>query len=128
MRLLLDSHVVIRITLEQLQRTYRAMAQLLADPANEALVSTASLWEIAIKARLGKLHLGTDVRNLPRLLRRGGMSMLSVSERHAVALLSPEPSTKDPFDRMLLTQCQVEGLQLLTADRALAGHPLAWRA
>ena len=39
----------------------------------------------------------------------------------------PEPQTRDPFDRLLLGQCQVENLRLVTLDRALAAHPLAWR-
>ena len=41
--------------------------------------------------------------------------------------LDPEPPTRDPFDRLLLAQCAVDNLRLVTVDRALAGHPLAWR-
>ncbi len=56
-----------------------------------------------------------------------GISLLDIDHHHVLAELDPEPATRDPFDRLLLAQCQVEGMQLVTIDRALAGHPLAWR-
>jgi PIN domain nuclease of toxin-antitoxin system len=46
---------------------------------------------------------------------------------HVITLVLPEPPTRDPFDRLLLAQAQVEGLQLVTIDRALIDHPLAYR-
>jgi PIN domain nuclease of toxin-antitoxin system len=52
---------------------------------------------------------------------------LNVDHRHAVEALEELPPTRDPFDRLLLAQCQVEGMRLVTLDRALARHPLAWR-
>ena len=55
-----------------------------------------------------------------------GLAILPIARGHAVAWV--EPATRDPFDRMLLAQCKVEGLQLVTLDRALIGHPLAWRS
>ena len=57
-----------------------------------------------------------------------GLAILPINRGHAVAWVEPEPATRDPFDRMLLAQCKVEGLQLVTLDRALIGHPLAWRS
>jgi len=48
-----------------------------------------------------------------------------VDERHALAAVDPEPATRDPFDRMLLAQCQIEGLRLVTIDRSLVSHSLA---
>jgi PIN domain nuclease of toxin-antitoxin system len=127
MRVLLDSHVVVAISLHQLRERFPSIAMLMEGDESLAFVSTASLWEIAIKARLGKLNVGAPVRALPRYLEALGVVILPVTADHAVASVSPEPATKDPFDRMLLAQCHVEGLQLATADRALVGHPLAWR-
>lgn len=126
MRLLLDSHVVVAISLQELNGRYPAISRLLDDRDTLAFVSTASLWEIAIKARLGKLAIGAPVSVLPSYLEALGIVILPVEASHAVAALDTEPPTKDPFDRMLLAQCQVEGFQLVTADRALVGHPLAW--
>jgi PIN domain nuclease of toxin-antitoxin system len=53
-------------------------------------------------------------------------ALSAVNQRsHALASVEPEPATRDPFDRMLVAQCQIEGLRLLTIDRALVSHPLA---
>ncbi len=99
----------------------------MSDPEVKASVSAASLWEIAIKVRLAKLSLGGNLADLPDLLNSLGVPVLPIDDRHALASVTPEPPTRDPFDRMLLAQCQVEGLRLVTVDRALVDHPLAWR-
>jgi PIN domain nuclease of toxin-antitoxin system len=127
MRLLLDSHIVINVAVERLETSFPGIARVLSSAEAELWVSAASLWEIAIKVRLGKLEIGTEIEKLPLLLRRGAISLLAVDERHALTAVDPAPPTKDPFDRMLLAQCQVEGFRLVTVDRALVGHPLAWR-
>ena len=53
-----------------------------------------------------------------------GLSMLSIEVEHVITTAYPEPESRDPFDRLLLAQCQVENLKLLTLDRALLKHPL----
>jgi len=53
--------------------------------------------------------------------------MLSVEAEHVIVATYPEPESRDPFDRLLLAQCQVENLKLLTLDRALLKHPLVLR-
>jgi PIN domain nuclease of toxin-antitoxin system len=95
------------------------------DRESEHHLSAASLWEIAIKRRLGKLELTVGLGALPELLDGLGVKIVVIDERHALAAVEPEPMTRDPFDRMLLAQCQVEGLKLVTLDRALVSHPLA---
>jgi PIN domain nuclease of toxin-antitoxin system len=57
-----------------------------------------------------------------------GLVMLVINPEHVLATVEPEPATRDPFDRLLLGQCQVENMRLVTLDRALSSHPLAWRA
>lgn len=56
------------------------------------------------------------------------IALLMIDQRHLLAEVFPDPDTRDPFDRLLLAQCTVEDMRLLTLDRALARHPLAWRA
>jgi PIN domain nuclease of toxin-antitoxin system len=97
----------------------------LRDPHSEYHLSAASLWEIAIKSRLGKLRLKPRLNALPELLDSLGIAILAINEHHALAAVEPEPKTRDPFDRMLLAQCQIEGLRLVTMDRSLMSHPLA---
>jgi PIN domain nuclease of toxin-antitoxin system len=95
---------------------------------NEVFASVASLWEIAIKVRLGKLRPELPPERLAGFYESMGFGILPIDQHHAVATVDPQPATRDPFDRMLLAQCQVEELRLVTLDRALAAHPLAWRA
>lgn len=127
MRLLLDSHIVIAVVHQQLSRYGGSLAQNVQTPENDKFVSAASLWEIAIKHRLGKLELQIPLEKVPDHLSSLGFDLLNVNHRHAVEELREIPPTRDPFDRLLLAQCQVEGMQLVTLDRALAKHPLAWR-
>lgn len=126
-RLLRDSHVVTAISLQRLEYVYPRAAAALSDPELKACVSAASLWEIAIKVRLAKLVLGGRLADLPDLLSSLDLAVAQIDARHALANVTPEPPTRDPFDRELLAQCQAEGLRLVTVDRALVNHPLAWR-
>jgi hypothetical protein len=87
----------------------------------EPLIRPASPATFSRKGRRGR------PRRSPELLDGLGVRIVAIDERHALAPVEPEPMTRDPFDRMLLAQCQVEGLRLLTIDRALVSHPLAAR-
>ena len=125
MRLLLDTHILLALIGNGAAQLPAAVAVLLRDSDGEHFLSAASLWEIAIKCRLGKLKLTLELGALPELLDGLGVKIVAIDERHALASVEPEPMTRDPFDRMLLAQCQVEGLKLVTIDRALVAHPLA---
>ena len=121
MKLLLDTHLLLWAAgqPEKLSTTARG---LLEDASNELLFSAASLWEVAIKATLGR----EDFRVEPRLLRRGlldnGYVELSISSQHAVSIDSLPLLHKDPFDRLLLAQALCEGITLLTSDTRLAQY------
>ena len=127
MKLLLDTHVLLALIGSGASSLPAAVAAFLSDGGNEHHLSAASLWEIAIKCRLGKLKLTHELGALPELLDGLGVRIVAIDERHALTPVGPEPMTCDPFDRMLLAQCQVEGLRLVTIDRALVAHPLAAR-
>jgi PIN domain nuclease of toxin-antitoxin system len=125
MRLLVDTHILIALT-EQAPIPQRLMAVMM-DFDSDLYASVASLWEIAIKVRLGKLPLKMPLDTFPAFLSKSRFALVGIRASHALAMADPEPPTRDPFDRMLLTQCQVEGFRLITLDRALVDHPLAWR-
>jgi PIN domain nuclease of toxin-antitoxin system len=125
MRLLLDTHILLAFVERGGAGLPDGVAALLSDQRNEHHLSAASLWEIAIKCRLGKLRLTPSLAALPELVEGLGITIVAINERHAVASVDPEPTTRDPFDRMLLAQCQVEGLRLVAIDRSLVSHPLA---
>lgn len=86
-------------------------------------MSAASVWEIAIKASLKKLTLSRPLRDREKGILAAGFQVLDITIAHAAAV--PEISTQhnDPFDRLLLAQCEVETLRLVTADHALAKIP-----
>jgi PIN domain nuclease of toxin-antitoxin system len=126
-RLLLDTNIVIAIVEERTGKLPRDIRAALVDKSASAYASVASLWEIAIKCRLGKLPLRVPLGHLPAVLAESGTTLLAIEASHALAHAEPEPATRDPFDRILLSQCLVEGMRLVTLDRALAAHPLAWR-
>ena len=127
MRLLLDSHILLAMALKRLPDVSLAAARMLGRREIQAWASVASLWEIAIKTRLGKLDPGMPLDDLPDFLESVGLVILPVTAGHALTTVEPLPPTRDPFDRLLLAQCEVEQLSLLTLDRALRNHPLAAR-
>ena len=126
MRLLLDTHVVLWALADSPRLSARAR-ELLADPTNECWASAASVWEIAIKVRLGKYALGFPLTAIDEALEQAGFRLLDVTTRHAAAVEAIETPHADPFDRLLLAQCEVETLRLLTADAALGELPVAVR-
>jgi PIN domain nuclease of toxin-antitoxin system len=124
MRLLLDTHVVLW-ALEDNPRLAPAARMLLTDPANECWVSAVSVWEIAIKASVGKLALRRPLATVEAALAEAGFQTLDMTIRHTVAVPAIAVRHADPFDRLLLAQCEVETLKLLTADRLLRTLPQA---
>lgn len=114
MRILLDTHILLW-TVSQSSRLSRKTRQLLGDPDNVLVFSTASLWEIVIK-RKQREDFAVDPRELRRALLDNGYEELIITSLHAFAVEDLPPLHKDPFDRMLIAQSRVEGITLLTAD------------
>jgi PIN domain nuclease of toxin-antitoxin system len=125
MRFLLDTNILLAYLEGGIESFGVGTRRLLEDPAGEFLVSVASLWEIAIKHRIGKLQLSPSLQMLPDLIDAMNIELLPISARHVLVAVEPEPLTRDPFDRLLLAQCQIEDLRLITLDRAIVSHRLA---
>lgn len=124
MRVLLDTHVLMWALEDSPHLSGKARA-ILVDPDNECWVSSASVWEIAIKTALGKYRLGRPLAALEVAVGRAGMRTLDVTIKHAAAVEKIRTPHADPFDRLLLAQCEVETLRLLTADKLLVKLPVA---
>jgi PIN domain nuclease of toxin-antitoxin system len=127
MRILLDTHLILALLMPGTER-YERLKHIMLRERAEPFASIASLWEIAIKTRLGKLDLGLPLEAIPELVASFDVIMLPIEARHAIASVQPVPPTRDPFDRLLLGVCSVEGLRLATIDRSLVHHPLAFHA
>jgi PIN domain nuclease of toxin-antitoxin system len=125
MRLLLDTNVLIGLVDNSRKSLPHRLQGQLDRPDGEFYVSVASLWEIAIKYRLKKLTLPVEPEDIPSLLDQLQMILLPITARHVLTFVEPEPKTRDPFDRLLLAQCEAEGLRLVTSDRELSAHRLA---
>jgi PIN domain nuclease of toxin-antitoxin system len=91
----------------------------IADPANEPLVSAASVWEIAIKRSLGKLTVPDD---LPDRIAGEGFAWLPVSSPHAWQVRALPMHHRDPFDRLLVAQALYERLPIVSADAHLSPY------
>ena len=112
MELLLDTHALIWILSDDPQLAAEAR-DAIVDPETFVAVSPASAWEIEIKRALGKLDAPND---LVQQVAGARFVPLSITLEHAVAAGGLPPHHRDPFDRMLIAQAQLEGLTIVTRD------------
>jgi PIN domain nuclease of toxin-antitoxin system len=118
-KLLLDTHVLLW-WLAGDRRLSMRVRRALADPATIGLVSAASAWEIATKVRLGKLPGAEPIAaDVAAVIASQGFEELAVSVRHAQRAGLFSLDHRDPFDRMLAAQSELEGVPLASNDRAL---------
>lgn len=94
----------------------------IADPDHVVAVSAASVWEISIKRRLGKLDAPPDVVDAIGASR---FEPLDITSAHADAAGALPPHHRDPFDRMLVAQARAEGLTIVTRDPAISVYDVA---
>ncbi|MCG5480949.1 type II toxin-antitoxin system VapC family toxin [Sinorhizobium alkalisoli] len=122
MNLLLDTHILLWAAGDP-SRLPAEARHLIENRENLLYFSAASLWEIAIKRRLGRADLEVEPRILRRSLLDNGYEELAVNGAHAVAIDQLPPIHKDPFDRILVAQSMVDGLLLLTSDEIVGRYP-----
>lgn len=112
MKLLLDTHVLLW-ALTDSPKLGRSLREKIVDPANDVLVSAATVWEISIKKRLGKLSVPDNVLEF---IEASDFTPLSINFVHAMAAGALPLHHMDPFDRMLIAQAREENLVLVTQD------------
>lgn len=128
MRLLLDTHALLWWLFDDPKLPDSARDRI-RNGANNVFVSAASAWEIATKWRLGKLpEAGAVVVQMPALLRTSRFALLPISVEHAILAGSLTSAHRDPFDRMLAAQAQLEALPIVTIDPVFAdlGVEVLW--
>jgi PIN domain nuclease of toxin-antitoxin system len=117
MRVLLDTQVWLWM-LAAPDRLSTESRALLVAAENELLLSAASAWEIAIKHGLGKLQLPeSPAEYVPRMMVHTSVTPLPVHHRHALHVAELPEHHRDPFDRLLIAQAQVERVPIISADR-----------
>jgi PIN domain nuclease of toxin-antitoxin system len=122
MRLLLDTHLLLWTKLSP-KLLPQGVQELILGDETKPEFSVASIWEIAIKQSQGRRDFNVDAAVLRSELLATGYSELRVLGEHATAVASLPWIHKDPFDRLLVAQAMVEGIELLTVDATLARYP-----
>ena len=120
---LLDTHALLWWWTDD-ARLGRKVRDVLAHDTKPVHVSAASAWEMATKQRLGKLGLPRAVEAFDDLVRQDGFTHLPISWAHARRAGDYDHPHRDPFDRMLAAQAQLQNLTLISADPALQGFPV----
>jgi PIN domain nuclease of toxin-antitoxin system len=118
MRLLLDTHIFLWAV--QGNASLKPRVRRMMEAAEQIYVSAASIWEIAIKTRLGKIE--ASAVDLVDAIEASGFFELPVRARHAVRVADLPLHHTDPFDRLLVSQAMVEPLRLLTVDTVLCQY------
>ena len=128
MRVLLDTHALLWWWTDSPSLSSTAR-EVIAASGNEIFVSTASVWEIRTKQRLGKLALIPDLSvHFGELLHKSRFTVLDIGWRHALVAGGYPADHRDPFDRMLAAQSALEALPLVTRDPVFSafGNPCLW--
>ena len=119
MKLLLDTHTFLWFIAGDVRLSNKART-LIEDMDNVRLLSTASLWEIAIKTSIGKLDLGLPFGTLiPQQLDGNLIDLLDITVDHAALVATLPFHHKDPFDRMVIAQALAEELPIVSVDPIL---------
>jgi PIN domain nuclease of toxin-antitoxin system len=123
MKLLLDTHTLIWWDSDPTRLSHPALAAL-RDPANTVWFSVVNVWEMVIKNQLGKLILHLPLTQIVAQQQANGLQVLPVTLAHTLAVEKLPPVHKDPFDRLLAAQANVEGAEFVTADAIFAQYPV----
>lgn len=116
MKILLDSHILLWLAWDKKENLSPQVVELLDDPTSEIYFSLASLWEIAIKSSLDKPDFDIDVEALEQGLIQVGCRMLAIELPHILKQAQYPFIHRDPFDRLLMAQAEVENVFFMTAD------------
>ena len=122
MKLLLDSHAFLWWLAED-PKLGAGARKAVSDPSSIVHVSAATVWELSIKASLGKLDL--DGADLAEEIEENDFLELPITARHSAAAASLPRHHEDPFDRMLIAQARIEGLTVVTRDPAFRAYGIA---
>jgi PIN domain nuclease of toxin-antitoxin system len=124
MIVLLDTNAWLWMTFSS-KRLGRKTKSLLADPEKRLALSVASIWEIVIKSALGKLAIPGDARAFLReTLATQRIVPLDITIDHVLEVARLPDIHRDPFDRVIVAQCIVEKMQLVSGDARLAAYPI----
>lgn len=124
MTYLLDTHAFLWFVTNDAQLSAVAFG-LISDPTNDILVSPASYWEVAIKVSMKKYPLKVPFETfIAEAIARHDFEILPIEVRHVAALVDLPFHHKDPFDRLIVAQAKVEGIDVISIDAVLDAYPI----
>ena len=124
MRLLLDTHAFLWWITDDPRLSEKAR-EIMSDGKNQLFLSAASGWEIAIKAKLGKLKVSDNLEHfIPEQVALNAIENLPIVLSHVLHVYTLPDYHRDPFDRLLISQAQLEGLSILTVDSLISQYPV----
>jgi PIN domain nuclease of toxin-antitoxin system len=122
MKILLDTHTFLWWITDDQKLSGRAR-EIISDGSNELFLSAATGWEMAIKAQIGRLKLpGEPIHFILEQMRINAIQSLPIQMNHALHVSTLPQHHRDPFDRLLIAQAQLEGLPVLSSDHQLANY------
>ena len=121
MRILLDTHAVVWY-LDGNEKLLPNHRHLIVDSRNDVFVSTATIWELAIRISIVKLETPKSLSEILATLQKQGFDILPIMPGHTLQVTALPFHHRDPFDRMLIAQALVEHLSLITYDDACKSY------
>ena len=122
MRLLLDTHTFVWWEAEAKQLSSTALSAIMT-PENTIYLSMVSIWEMQIKTQLGKMTLTESLADkINRQQNQNQIQLLSILPQHIYHLAQLPDHHRDPFDRLLIAQAQLEQMPLITTDKAIQAY------
>ena len=122
LRCLLDTQVIAWLA-EGSTKLSEKSKDVILDPAAELYFSAASVWEMAIKISIGKLKLPISLRSMiERQVEINGLQEIPVTSEHSLAVEHLEILHREPFDRILICQAQIEGMTIITSDQSILSY------
>ena len=115
MKLLWDTHTFIWLILGDNKLSEKAKNEI-ENPKNEHFLSIASLWEIGIKVKLGKLEILKPFENIIDDVTKNGINILPINFKHLVESMNLELHHRDPFDRLIISQGKAENMSIISRD------------
>jgi len=124
MMYLLDTHVIIWCAERREDKLSPKAKEIILDAANSIYISTASLWEVAIKIGLGKITVSFE--RLLNEVENAGFQILHPENKYLKKLFDLPQIHKDPFDRLIIATAISEEMTLLTADDNIQKYDVQW--
>jgi PIN domain nuclease of toxin-antitoxin system len=121
MRFILDTHILIWF-LEGNRSLSNSRRQIISQSQNDIFISTASLWEMAIKISLNKLTLTQSLADVTKQIAAEDIEILPITPEHTLQVSILPFHHRDPFDRIIISQAQVENLAILTDDTSFSNY------